>query len=93
MKQVSKSSYVPEVRRFDDSARCRISDITATTGGTIKYQTLMPMQSLHVRSWGLNGLGWHAAQSLKRTRNGHHRPQEGTRFSSKAHFNSQMAAT
>ena len=25
----------------------------------------MPMQSLHVRSWGLNGLGWHAAQSLK----------------------------
>jgi hypothetical protein len=23
MKQVSKSSYVPEVRRFDDSARCR----------------------------------------------------------------------
>jgi hypothetical protein len=34
MKQVSMSSYVPEVRRFDDSARCRISDITATTGGT-----------------------------------------------------------
>jgi hypothetical protein len=40
IKQVSKSSYVPEVRRFDDSVRCRISDITATTGGTIKYQTL-----------------------------------------------------
>jgi hypothetical protein len=29
------------------------------------------MQSLHVRSWGLNGPGWHAAQSLKMTRNGY----------------------
>jgi hypothetical protein len=28
------------------------------------------MQSLHVRSWGINGPRWDAARSLKMTRNG-----------------------
>lgn len=39
-KQVSKCSYVPDVRRFDESARRKISATAATAGGTTKHQTL-----------------------------------------------------